>query len=224
MLRPAIVAICAALSYSSGAFACASSVPDLGSEIYCGKYRGGPKTSFYKVNGQIADFEQYDTITELLQTLPKDTQMRDGRYQWGLATAPTRRVTEERHNVEITTGYIVAVKPNEDDHDFHVIVSDRQSGAGRRFMNVEVSGLPRNGANNDEFVRVREEIRSILPPGSDQGTNYIILDKPVTVTIRGSVFFDGDHQAGCGTCPGPAAAKPKTVWEIHPVYSIQRAQ
>jgi hypothetical protein len=33
---------------SAAALALACSQPDLGPEVYCGTYRGGPKTSFYK--------------------------------------------------------------------------------------------------------------------------------------------------------------------------------
>jgi len=143
------------------------------------------------------------------------------RYQWSLQAAPKTRVVEERHNVEITDGYIVAVKPNESDRDFHVIVSSSaKKSAVTAFINVEVSGLPLSGVDKDQFVQVRYQIRSILPDGSDQGTSYIILKQSIHVAIKGSVYFDGDHQAGCQHCPGRGVAKPSTVWEIHPVYSI----
>jgi hypothetical protein len=217
-LRIASVAI--ALAIANPAFACDRPI---GPEVFCGTYRAGPKTSFYKVNGQLAEFETFDDVKELVQGLPKDQAMRN-KYDWGLKSGPKRRVIEERLNVEITTGYIVAVKPGEDDRDFHVIVSNSPNRAGATFMNVEVSGLPVNEVDNDDFVRARDEIRSLLPSGSGQGTRYIMLDPPAKVTIKGSVFFDGDHRAGCPKCPGPAAAKPRTVWEIHPVYSIQTIQ
>ena len=196
---------------------------DIGPEVFCGTYRAGPKTSFYKVNGKIADFVAYANVADLLDALPNDSSMR-ARYKWSLTRAPKTRVSEERQNVEIKTGYIVAVKPNEDDRDFHVIVSSSQSKEGATFMNVEVSGLPANGVDKDDFDRARASIRSLLPPGSDQGTSYILLKTPIKVSIRGSVFFDGDHRAGCQQgCPGPKSAKPQTVWEIHPVFSIEPA-
>lgn len=197
---------------------------DIGPEVFCGTYRAGPKTSFYKVNGKIADFEEYANISDLIDAVPNDASMRR-RFNWSLQKAPKTRVVDERHNVEIKTAYIVAVKPNEDDRDFHVIVSSSDSKNDAIFMNVEVSGLPANGVDNDDFVRVRDEIRSVLPPGSDKGTNYILLKTPIKVSIRGSVYFDGDHQAGCDRgCPGPKRAKPTTVWEIHPAYSITLSQ
>jgi hypothetical protein len=222
-MRPIFFAVLAVTSLFCADNALACDRTDIGPEVFCGIYRAGPKTSFYKVSGQLAQFQKFVDVKELLQSLPKDSSMRD-RYNWGLHVAPTVRVTEERMNVEITTGYIVAVKPGEDDRDFHVIVSDSPNHSGATFMNVEVSGLPQDGVDNDDFARARDEIRSVLPDGSDHGTSYILLHEPVKVTVKGSVYFDGDHRAGCKTCPGPASAKPRTVWEIHPVYSFEKIQ
>jgi len=130
------------------------------------------------------------------------------------------RLPEEQANVQVFA-YIVAVKSREDDHDLHVIISNRpRGGANREFMNVEVSGLPRDHVNEADFARVRAEIRAILPDVDTGGSGYLRIVPPARVLIRGSLFFDGDHGAGCGSCPGPAWAKPTTVWEIHPVYSI----
>jgi hypothetical protein len=205
--------------FASQAFAAACDKP-VGPEDFCGTYRAGPKTSFYKIHGQVVEFEPYDTVKELVQSLPNDQSMRD-RYRWSLKAAPTARVAEERHNVEITNGYIVAVKPGEDDRDFHVIVSSSPNRKGAIFVNVEVSGLPLNGVDKAQFEEARSQILALLPEGSDQGTKYILLKTAIKVTIRGSVYFDGDHRAGCQQgCPGPTSAKPQTVWEIHPVYSI----
>jgi hypothetical protein len=122
-------------------------------------------------------------------------------------------------NVQVPA-YIVAVKPREDDHDLHVIISDRTRGADRYFMNVEVSGLPRNHMDEPAFARVRAEIRSVVPEVDEGGSGYIRVSPAARVLIQGSLFFDGDHGAGCQSCPGPAWAKPTTVWEIHPVFSI----
>src|SRR5437016_1381699 len=146
MHRLLIAAICLLFGFANAAVACDRPI---GLEVFCGTYRAGPKTSFYKINGQLAEFEQFDDVKELIQTLPKDQAMRR-KYDWGLQTAPKTRVVEERLNVEISTGYIVAVKPGEEDRDFHVIVSNKRNRAGATFLNVEVSGLPPNQIDNDD--------------------------------------------------------------------------
>jgi hypothetical protein len=75
--------------------------------------------------------------------------------------------------------------------------------------------------NEADFVHVRSEIRAILPEVGAGSGGYIRISPPARVLIQGSLYFDGDHAAGCGSCPGPAYAKPTTVWEIHPVYNIK---
>lgn len=221
-MRFSIGAALGALSFAATpALAC--NIPNIGDEVFCGHYRAGPKTTFYKAaDGTIAPFEQYDGLPALLSSLPSDDDMRNAA-DWGLAHAPNSRIEAERHNVEIPV-YIVAIKPGEDDRDLHVIVSDQPSGPDRVFMNVEVSGLPRNGVDQIDFGRVRREIREVVPQVDGHAGNYIRVQRPPSVVIQGSLFFDGDHRAGCGNCPGPSYAKPTTVWEIHPVYRITLTQ
>jgi hypothetical protein len=48
----------------------------------------------------------------------------------------------------------------------------------------------------------------------------LALVPPKHVTLEGSLYFDGSHGAGGKSDPGPGWAKPKTVWEIHPVYKL----
>src|SRR5437763_17126578 len=100
-MRKWLALSCLLIAFTSSAIACDRPI---GPEVFCGTYRAGPKTTFYKINRQIADFEIYANVKDLIQALPKDQSMRT-RYDWGLKTAPKTRVVEERHNVEVTEGY-----------------------------------------------------------------------------------------------------------------------
>src|SRR5207302_1031295 len=152
----------------------------------------------------------FNNLVDLLDSLPPDEDMRQLTV-WR-PEGPMSRLPEEQANVQVLA-YIVAVKPREDDHDLHVIISDRPRGARRHFMNVEVSGLPRDHVHEADFARVRAEIRALLPEvDTGGGGSYIPINPPARVLIQGSLFFDGDHGAGCGNCPGPSWAKPTTVW------------
>ena len=69
------IALTALISTAVPALAC--SQPDLGPEVYCGTYRGGPKTSFYKTaDGRLGTFFQYQNLGHLLASLPPDQEMR----------------------------------------------------------------------------------------------------------------------------------------------------
>jgi hypothetical protein len=46
------------------------------------------------------------------------------------------------------------------------------------------------------------------------------MTPPKHVTLEGSLYFDGDHGAGGKSDFGPGWAKPKSVWEIRPIYKI----
>lgn len=215
-------AVLAATVIGGPAQAC--SKPDLGPEIFCGSYRAGVKTSFNRdPQGAFAPVRSFGGITGLLASLPPDDVFRAQGVDFTLHGAPDARVADERQNVEVW-GYVVAVKPREDDHDFHVIISDGPLGKGSVFMNVEVSGRPRNGVDDAAFVRARQQVESAVPEVKKASSGYIRIAGERRVHIQGSLFFDGDHQAGClSGCPGPAYAKPSTVWEIHPVYLMEAA-
>jgi len=216
-----VLAGCLAALGGGPAWGCSASVDDLGPEVYCGKYRGGVKTTFYKTpDGRLGTMFQYPSLADLLDSIPTDDDMRQLTRNWRRGEGPPTRFPDEQMNVEVPV-YLVAVSLGEDDHDLHVIVSDSARGRNRDFMNVEVSGLPRNRVDEGLFARARTQISGILSSvDMTRMGSYLRIDPPLPVLVQGSLFFDGDHEAGCSHCPGPNWAKPQTVWEIHPVYSI----
>jgi len=102
------------------------------------------------------------------------------------------------------------------DNDFHVILGTSAS-SGAKFLNVEVSGVPSSG----DPTAFREARRQLLKVIGNQSlhSSFTRFSKPLKVKVTGSLYFDADHVAGQ---VGPAYAKPKTVWEIHPVTSIEK--
>lgn len=208
------------LANSSSSVGATQCTKDIGPDDFCGSYRADPKTTYLKASdGTMVPFEHVGGVSDLLgRLLPSDDAMRE-KYDWGISSAPGDRVPEELRNVQLDA-YIVAVKPCEDDRDYHVIIKDENAD---EYMNVEVSGLPTNGVGLADFKRARGEIESVLTDANSSSTcgRYNKPDQPIHVRIEGSVYFDGDHRAGCQSgCPGPSYAKPSTVWEIHPVYSV----
>ena len=123
------------------------------------------------------------------------------------------RVDEEGHNVAVTA-FLYASK-KEGDNDFHCIIGTAPDQTPV-FLNVEVSGLPQ-GQFHQQLKDVRDAFKTFFA-GHLPGTGYSKFDPPIPVRITGSLFYDIDHKPGE---VGPAAFKPTTAWEIHPVRTIE---
>ncbi len=194
-----------------------------------GHYRNVPKTSVARENsgGAILDPVHYADLADLVASLPSDSTMRQkypalDQKQSGF---PQTREPEEMKNVEVDC-WIVAVKfedgrgKKKGDDDFHVILSNAADPQAATFMSSEISGLPTSGKDLDTLREARKDFLQIISGTSFRG-GFARVKPPRKVEIRGSLFFDGDHEAGCTACPGPSWAKPQTVWEIHPIYSMK---
>lgn len=193
-------------------------------ESFQGSYREKPKTSIVrsKTTNNISRVRKYDDLGELLIFLPKDLEMRKKYPDLKINSGdPEKRKPEELFNVEVEC-WVIAVKyeGGEGDRDFHVIVGDDQDTALATYLNVEVSSLPPNNSKN--YQPLREARKQFLELFSDYNfTNrFKYINPPRKVKIKGSLLFDGQHNHSCGSCPGPSYAKPGTVWEIHPIYSM----
>ena len=177
-----------------------------------GHYRASAKTSFAN-----ASKEPCTDLSDVMSTLVSDKDMRKKYKHIGnKRTTMKGRVAEEQRNVCVT-GFLYAVKfehGKNADNDFHLILGADMKGKGP-YMTAEVSGVPKLG-NKTPFIHVRHEL--FLVVGDKKlSSSYTRFKPPVKVRVVGSLFFDGDHTAGQ---VGPKYAKPKSVWEIHPVRSI----
>ncbi len=203
--------------------------PDYLDLTFKGHYRNRPKTSIARGNnhGAILDPVHYADLADLVATLPADSAMRQKYPAMNQKKSgfPQKREPEELKNVEVDC-WIVAVKfedgrgNKKGDDDFHVILSNAADPHAATFMSSEISGLPPSGADLDTLKEARKDFLQIISGTSFRG-GFVRVKPPKKVEIRGSLFFDGDHEAGCAACPGPSWAKPQTAWEIHPIYSMK---
>jgi len=131
-------------------------------------------------------------------------------------SAKSRRVAEEKRNVQVDGGLCAASR--EDDNDFHLIVCDDPDVPEdeRYCLNVEVSGLPASGAYRARLVAAREQFVGLVG-GNPPGSKYRFYEPCIPVRIRGPLFYDISHPPGA---VGPSKLRPDTAWEIHPVESI----
>jgi hypothetical protein len=174
-------------------------------DVFAGKYRKTPKTSF--ATGTVKSFTR---LNSLLGPLPRDKAMSQQNPQL-LTKADTARITSEKRNVKVPA--FVYWAASEDDRDFHIILgSTRQLTSTTIFMNSEVSGLPPTHPKRSPFPQRRADIRKILR--THQNVNGLFV-KPVAVSITGSLFWDGEHRFPNNV--GPEGLRPTKAWEIHPI-------
>jgi hypothetical protein len=206
--------ICLLLLLSS-----ALTAEDLVNLKFLGKYRKSSKTSIVRnSDGTISPAVNHKTVKALLKMLGPDSVMRAKYPDLDSKTSNALRATEELRNVEIVA-WIYDVK-KQSDNDFHVVIGSSATRSKAVFINTEIAGLPvAPGEDRDTLKAARQEFIDIVPGGSFSTESS---GSPIKVRIRGSVLFDGDHVPGGATSPGPAYAKPKTVWEIHPVFRIEK--
>ena len=164
-----------------------------------------------------APFEPFDDLHALIATLPSDLEMQQHDPP---LHKDSPRVEEEKRNVRVHA-FVHAAKKQKD-RDYHVIIG----ATARRdttFMNVEISGLPKDDASpaTMRIARARRAFEEYMHDdkfGLPNTGGYDFYDTPRPVTIEGALFFDV-HHAGDGA--GPGDATPKTDWEIHPITRIQ---
>jgi hypothetical protein len=194
-------------------------VATLGLERFAGfdnSYRGTARKAA-KISIADAEVEDFEEIQDLIESLPAEDDM--ASHQPPITTdATSGRVDEENRNVRVRAFLYAASR--EDDNDYHLIVG-REPGLEPTYMNVELSGLPPQ--DSDHFSRLeaaREAYKDFF--GEDlPGASYDFYDPPIPIEVEGSLFFDMSHIRG--SRPGPASLRPDipSIWEIHPITSIQ---
>jgi hypothetical protein len=150
--------------------------------------------------------EAFDSLPELLRTLPPDEDMLQRHLP------PERTVAEER-NVAVNVWVYAATRSF--DGDYHMVLGSAPE-LPAKFMTAEVGQVTWGSADSRKAMEAREQFRDIFGYPAWWGI-YSRFTPPVLVRITGSLFFDIDHPAGHA---GPSEFASDTAWEIHPVTSI----
>jgi hypothetical protein len=192
-------------------------------EEFRGQYRAQAKTEYVVTDGQLAPVEQFEDLEALKASLiPQIDQIMRYLYPH-LSEAEadaSHRVPEELHNVSVIA-YIHAVKHENGpagDNDFHVMLGSSPTPDTGLFLTAEASALPVDGPQRVLLAHARQELLSVIGP-CHCDNRFMRVSPPLRVRVTGSLFFDGAHSIGA---VGPQYAKPFTVWEIHPILSIER--
>lgn len=182
------------------------------SEIFQGCIRGNIKTTMLP-GKPIA----YNTVRELLASLPTDETMKAMKLSW---FEDAERAKPERQNVSVKKAYLHMIY-REPDNDFHLIIGDKPDVEESVLMNVEVSGIPRGASKEtaDRFREVRKQITRHDEIGDIKCGKVLGPLRPaIPITkLVGSLFFDAPHD---GDVIGRNGVKVFRAWEIHPVKEI----
>ncbi|MFL5741465.1 MAG: hypothetical protein ACJ75B_14670 [Flavisolibacter sp.] len=189
--------------------------PPCSGENFDGSDRKKAKLSF-----STAAQQTYATLSDLLQTLPADNVM--GNHNPAISTGPnSARVQEEQRNVYVKKAWIYTFS-REGDEDFHTIIGTTATPtASTTYFNIEVSGLPAaNASSSSKIKSARAAFKKFFNlTGSCSGGYVAVMQQPIEIEFKGSLFFDQLHFAGHASI-GHGVAKPKTYWEVHPVSFI----
>ena len=176
------------------------------SNRFMGSARAHAKTTIAHAN-----LERFGDLDAMVATIPPDSKMLS--YQPRI-NRDTPRVAEELRNVAVCA-WIVATK-GESDNDYHVMLSNAD---GSIIFNAEVSGIPDTGSkgNRKRLFDARASFEAFVEQDGRKTGKYTGWGDPVPVYVEGSLFYDTEHQRGA---VGPAFARPKSAWEIHPVSKV----
>ena len=164
-----------------------------------------------------AQVEIFDDLNDLIDTLPSNQAMKNHTPRIK-DDANSRRVTEEKRNVRLRVWLYAASR--EDDNDFHLILGRKPDATPRKFMTMELSGLPRSDSQHYPRLKSARDAYKAFFADNMPGGTYQFYDPPIPVEIEGALFFDISHATG--SKPGPKKLRPDipTVWEVHPITSI----
>jgi len=172
-----------------------------------------------KISISPADTESFADLTDLIDSLPKETEMinHDPRIK---DTATSKRVSEEHRNVRVRA-FLYAAK-REEDNDFHLIIG-RDPTVPTVCLNIELSGTPpQSSAHFERLKNARAAFKAFFMnhPQGIPGFGYDFYPTPIPVDIQGSLFFDITHARGGRPGPDPLRPFIPVIWEIHPISEI----
>ena len=179
---------------------------------------GGTARKAAKITISSGPLKSYIDLKNLMAALIADDTMVN-RTPKIKTTATSGRVKEEDKNVKVRAFLYAASR--EDDNDFHLIIGRAPTKSPEMYMTMEVSGLPPDNSPALATLTTARKAYKAFFGNNLPGFTYDFYDPPIPVTIAGSLFFDVGHATG--TRPGPQSLKSRmpTVWEVHPVTSIE---
>jgi len=133
-------------------------------------------------------------------------------------TSSSQRIMIEDSVVTLISVFLYAIA-READEDYHIIIGTSGNPATAKFFNIECSGLPASTSSSYIKIKaVRQKVNALLGGSERCKGGYVLFNDHPRVKIVGSLFYDKEHE---NKIPGPAACKPATAWELHPITEFK---
>ena len=180
---------------------------------------GGTQRKAAKISIATGKTKTFKTVSALIASLPTDDKMIKRKPKIGKG-ANSDRVSEEMRNVGVSAAFLYAAS-REDDNDFHLIIGGDPQGTPEMYITMELSGLPPKTSPAFAKLNTARNAYKKFFGTNLPGMTYDFYSPPIPVKVKGSLFFDVGHATG--SRPGPASLKSRmpTVWEVHPITSIE---
>jgi hypothetical protein len=164
--------------------------------------------------------------TTLRAIPPSDVEVKDILTSWqvppiggGSVFRCAQRIGRER-GVYSVVGWLRRIDRKKDDGDWHLELTQRRDSRVGDCIVVEIP-LPNL---HPDFRQARANVEELLRPVRVDREGD--LSKPLRIRVTGAAFYDGQHldgnqlalPRGHGRCNSSARA----LWEIHPVYRVER--
>jgi hypothetical protein len=131
------------------------------------------------------------------------------------------RVAAER-SVYHVVGWLRRIDRKKDDGDWHLEMTERRDDNVGACIVVEIP-LP---AYHPTFGRARAAVDSLLRSTRIERDGDLV--KPIHIVVTGASFFDGEHLGKkrrlVARDHGRCNSSVRALWEIHPVYDVQRVR
>ena len=164
--------------------------------------------------------------TTLAAITPQPASIPEMLQRWNPPAVTARDWCVPRAGRELVVyqvgGWIRRLETSKDDGDWHIELTDRRDSPADSCIVVEIPLVELGGT----YRQARADLGRLV--AGRRRSKSGVLAKPVAVQIVGAAFFDGHHRAGArrrdpidpkhGRCNSSLRA----LWEIHPVYRVER--
>ncbi len=164
--------------------------------------------------------------TTLAAIMPRPASIPEMLQSWSPPAVTARDWCAPRAARELLVyrvrGWVRRLETSKDDGDWHIELTDRRDSPADSCIVAEIP-LVELG---DMYRQARADLGSLV--AGRRRSKGGVLAKPVAMQIVGAAFFDGHHRAGArrrdaidpkhGRCNSSLRA----LWEIHPVYRVER--